>query len=169
MEVIWNVLEWIANTIIFLVSGLIVGSRAFVHMSASDLLSIVIVYLGITAIRILLLVICTPLIKLEIREFSVQDMVFVSFAGLRGPMCLVLVLLLQNHATDSEYFKFSSEDINKASVIICGVVAITNVINGSLSEAVLYSLGIISNNIAGYQEIVLHYAGNTTHSTQHYS
>jgi len=87
MEVMWNVLEWSGNTIIFLVSGLIVGSKAFVHMTSNDLLSIIILYCGITVTRIIMMLICTPLIKLEIKDFSLQNTLFVSFAGLRGMSC----------------------------------------------------------------------------------
>ena len=168
MEILWSVLEWIGNTLIFLLSGLVVGSKAFVRMEAIDLLYIVILYLGINAIRILILIICTPIIKLEIKDFTIQNTFFVSFAGLRGPMCLVLVLLLQSNAIvknnnssnkhSHEYFTFSSESINKASILLCGVVTLTNLINGILSEFVLYSLGIIKKDIEEYEDIVMHYA-----------
>ena len=167
MEIIWNVLEWVGNTLIFLLSGLVVGSKAFVRMTAVDLLYIVILYFGINAIRITMMIICTPIVKLEIKYFSIQNASFVSFAGLRGPMCLVLVLILQSTAIKSdstnqthshEYFTFSAESIEKASILICGVVTLTNLINGILSEFVLYSLGIIKKDIEEYEDIVMHYA-----------
>jgi NhaP-type Na+/H+ or K+/H+ antiporter len=57
MEQIWRTLEYSMNTIIFLISGLIVGSRSN-GLSGQIVLAIVVIYVGIFAIRLLMFAVC---------------------------------------------------------------------------------------------------------------
>ncbi len=91
MEVIWHTLEWIGNTMIFAVAGLIVGKYAG-DIDGSLVGSVVLIYITMVVIRLSMLSICYfPIKSIWIPEYSWKDVLFSTFGGLRGAISLALV------------------------------------------------------------------------------
>lgn len=164
MEVIWHTLEWIGNTMIFAVAGLIVGKYAG-DIDGSLLGSVVLIYITMMLIRLSMLAICYfPIKKIWISEYSWKDVLFSTFGGLRGAISLALVLIIEKHLNDpdsdaedgdtSRYF--DAEHGRKAMVIICCCVFMTIVINGSLAGLFFQKLygSRLSSDV---DEIIFHY------------
>jgi NhaP-type Na+/H+ or K+/H+ antiporter len=164
MEVVWSTLEWIGNTMIFLVAGLIVGKYSYV-IEAKDIGSIFIIYITMMLIRLSMLCICYYPVKHGfIKEYSGKDVLFSAFGGLRGAISLALVLIIEEHldtvATDdvnNHNRYFPAEDGYRAMFIICGVVFLTIVFNGTFAGAFftwLYGSRLDSSSV---DEIIFHY------------
>jgi NhaP-type Na+/H+ or K+/H+ antiporter len=164
MEVVWSTLEWIGNTMIFMVAGLIVGKYSHT-IEARDIGSIFIIYITMMIIRLSMLGICYYPVKHGfIKEYSGKDVLFSAFGGLRGAISLALVLIIEEHldtmATDdvndhNRYFP--AEDGYRAMFIICGVVFLTIVFNGTFAGAFftwLYGSRLDSSSV---DDIIFHY------------
>ena len=138
MEVLWHMLEWVGNTMIFAVAGLIVGKYSDV-VSGWDVLAIFIIYITMMTIRFTMLSICYPFTKYMVPEYSVKDLVFSTYGGLRGAISLALVLIIEKHLAPADAHiddhdttrYFDAQDGERAMFVICGVVAMTIIVNGS--------------------------------------
>lgn len=148
LDVVWHALEWCGNTLIFLIAGLIVGTHVIDYVELADFANVFVVYLAMLIIRFVLLAICHHPIHLMIPEYSFKEAAFVSFAGLRGAVSLSLALLLVRHVENDEdnyddLIRYPKDHIQKAIFIICGSVALTIFINGTLAKFVLRILRLI--------------------------
>ena len=161
LEVVWHTLEWTANTLIFMLAGLIVGK--FINQTSAEAwAAIFVIYILLFLIRILMLVICHPIIYYLSPDFSWRDSIFTSMAGLRGAVSLALTLIIHGRIevspSDSHDVTFPSENIDTSVFVISGVVALTIVINGTLSTPFyeyLYKDRMTSNKSA--DSIIFHY------------
>jgi len=137
MEIVWHMLEWVGNTMIFSIAGLIVGKYSHT-IEWNDIACIGIIYVTMTLIRALMLAICYPVVKWFHNDYSMKDIAFSTFGGLRGAISLALVLIIEKHLDDfvtsgevSDHARyFNGDDGRHAMFIICGVVALTIIING---------------------------------------
>ena len=154
MEQIWRTLEYSMNTLIFLVSGLIVGSRSS-GLSGQVVLAIVAIYVGLFVLRLLLFAVCHVPMKWLMPHFSSyswREAAFSAFAGLRGATSLALVLLLSLHSQErpsSNLVAFPSADVEDAVFVTAWVVALTIIINGTLASRVFRCLGLVETDSQG--------------------
>jgi sodium/hydrogen exchanger 10/11 len=151
METFWHIIGWAANTMIFLLAGLIVGSRCTKSVDPSDVASVFIIYVTLFIIRLLMLILFAPLMHpLTQGHFGAKNIAFMTFAGLRGAVSLALVLI----------FGSTTQDIktaNRVIFIVSGVVFLTTAINATLSEWLLITLGITHGSSSTDEQIIFHY------------
>lgn len=161
MEAIFHALEWMGNTLIFTIAGLLVGHQSIRYITISDFGSIFITYFTMQAIRAALLVICHPIISSLSSVYTVKEAVFTGFSGIRGAISLALVLELSDHAEgysdDNNDFLFPARHVHTAMFVICGSVTLSVAINGSLSDMALKRLGITRSTMTLDDQIILHY------------
>jgi NhaP-type Na+/H+ or K+/H+ antiporter len=98
-EIIWHMMEWVGNTMIFTIAGLIVGKYSGI-VEWNDVWCILIIYITMTLIRALMLSICYPVVSWFHEEYSFKDIIFSTFGGLRGAISLALVLIIEKHLDD---------------------------------------------------------------------
>lgn len=160
MEVVWHTLEWVGNTLIFMIAGLIVGSKSIQNVVKEDFAAIIIVYCSMFVIRTVMLLICFPAVKAMSNLYTIKDLVFSSFGGLRGAISLALVLVLQQHTDEMagpDEASFPVGDVRRAMFILCGVVTLTIAVNGTLAGWVLVLLGITHSSASTDEQIIFHY------------
>lgn len=165
METIWEVLQWVGNTLIFMLAGIIVGTYIVYYSVASDYVLIILVYFYIFLTRYVMLGLCYPLLSRMSPGYSYYDVCFTSFAGLRGAVSLVLCIVLQKRV-DSDYGDFvdlggvayPKSDIRHLVFIISGVVTLTILINGTLARAFyLYLYTKVDEKSTEADKVILHY------------
>jgi NhaP-type Na+/H+ or K+/H+ antiporter len=154
LEQIWRTLEFSMNTLIFLAAGLIVGSRSKDLFSGPVVLAIVVVYVGLFVIRARLVAVCHAPMLVLMPDFSPsytwRDAAFTTFSGLRGAMSLTLALLLGLHSDMASSYSsikliaFPDTDVEEAVFVICWVVALSIIVNGSLASRVFRWLGLVA-------------------------
>eukprot|EP00605_Chrysophyceae_sp_TOSAG23-4_P000490 GSChrysophyteH1.ASY1.ANO1.549.1 assembled CDS len=148
MEVIWHMLEWVGNTMIFAIAGLIVGKYSG-SVTMNDIWCIIIIYITMTLLRALMLSLCFPIVRWFHEEYSFKDVIFSTFGGLRGAISLALVLIIEKHLDDYS-------DVKSTMFIICAVVTLTICFNGSFCGSFFIWLynSRLDNEV---DEIIFHY------------
>lgn len=138
MENIWQYIEWIGNTLIFLLAGLITGHKVLKRVDALDWVILFCLYLVVNICRFLTVFILWPLLKNWGYGMTYKEALFISFAGLRGALALALAVTI----TDD----LSNPDTSKLFFFVGGVVTMSLLINGSFCRAVLDYLNLKNEN-----------------------
>lgn len=131
----WQMLAHIANTIIFLLVGIIIGSQ--VEWQSLQLWwYLLLLYPAIMLVRALVVLLFMPLLKKLGIGITRQKATVLVWGGLRGAVSLALALsLAQNTELDGELKQ-------QILFLTAGIVVLTTVINGSSMGWLLAKLGL---------------------------
>lgn len=88
MDHIWSFAEWMGNTLIFLLAGLLIATIRIVERS--DWAYLVAIYVFLMALRVLIVCILYPLLSRFGLPVDAKGAAFLSFAGLRGALGITL-------------------------------------------------------------------------------
>lgn len=135
MHHFWEMMSFIANTVIFLLVGVVIASR--LNVTDPELwLMLAVMYLGVMVIRAAVIFLFMPLLKIIGIGFNFQKAIVLIWGGLRGAVALALALAV---AQDERI----ATQIGGQILFLCaGVVVLTIVINGTLMLPVLKLLGL---------------------------
>ena len=126
----WEMMAHIANTIIFLVVGIIIATR--VPLDDPDLwITLVVLYVAVQLIRAMAIIVFMPVLKRVGIGITWQKATVLIWGGLRGAVSLALALFV---AQDSA---FQSETGDQVLFLCAGLVVLTILINGSTMGALL--------------------------------
>jgi NhaP-type Na+/H+ or K+/H+ antiporter len=151
MHHVWGMIEWAANTVIFMLAGLIIGKESIHRVEAIDWLYLLILYLVLSIIRVIVVTILYPGIKHTGLKCSFKDAVFVSWAGLRGALAMSLAVIFKN----SKDINISNLDGHRVLFFVGGIAALTIIINGMSSSWVLDKLGLLTGDDSPDKVLVL--------------
>lgn len=130
----WELLAYLANTIIFFLVGIVIGTKAG-SADIGDFWVILVLYAGIMVIRYLVTQMFRPLANLVGDPISVPDVAIVSWGGLRGAVSMALVLIVANDERVPEVVR------DKMLLLTAGVVFLTIAFNGATMGWLLAKLG----------------------------
>ena len=134
MRQFWELAAHIANTLIFIIVGIVIALK--VDFSWMDLLILICVYAGINIIRILIITIFYPIMKRSGYGLSVRESTILSWGGLRGALAMTLALMVS-------YTPAIPEDIRSQVLFFtAGIVTLTLCINATTMRALLNRLGL---------------------------
>ncbi len=137
MKEFWGLLAYIANTLIFIIIGIIIAEK--VSFTWSDLLVLVVVYIGINLARSLMIVVLYPLLKRSGYGLSKREGVILSWGALRGALGLTLALMVS-------YTESIPEDVRRQVLLLtAGIVTLTLVINATTMKKLLSKLGMLKS------------------------
>ena len=86
MHEVWEMAEWVCNTLIFLLGGFVGGGHTYRNLSVVNVLLLLVMYVFLTLSRAVMLTVLFPLISRIGMRMTVPDAVFVTAAGLRGAL-----------------------------------------------------------------------------------
>lgn len=131
----WHMMAHIANTIIFVLVGIIIATR--IRLDVLEWWeSLLILYLGIQVIRALTVTVFMPLLKRVGVGITREKAVVLVWGGLRGAVSLALALIVtQHHVLEKEL-------ADQILFLTAGVVALTIIINSTSMTWVLEKLGL---------------------------
>ncbi len=135
----WVMLEFIANTIIFFVTGLIVVGQGLTseYIKGADWGYMIFLFLWLILVRWLILILSWPVFQCGQYSVSWQQLLVINHAGLRGAVSLILALIVEGHMTDI------SDDIRQKVLFhTSGIVVLSLVINGSTTKFLVQQLGL---------------------------
>jgi len=141
MSSVWETIGWSANTLIFTLAGVLIGHIEF-KVHSYDFIAIVVVYLLTQLIRVVMVAFFYPFLSWTGYGMSVREAAFVSWSGVRGAICITLALVV-NRSTATNYLTVSAENGNQVFFVVGGVAALTLLVNGTGSKAVLLALGLV--------------------------
>ena len=135
---IWGYIGFVAETVIFIVSGVIMGERAVIPNTITyvDYLKLFGVYVGLHIIRFTTIFVSWPLLKRIGYGMSFEQVVLCSYAGLRGAVGLSLALMV----TLSPKINRHIQDI--VLLHVAGIALLTLLINASTTAALVKFLGL---------------------------
>ena len=145
MHQVWSMLEWVGNTLLFLLAGCIIGSDIISDRTASDWGHLLLLYVLLNILRMLIVAVLYPLLSTVGLRCSRKDAVFLSWAGLRGALGMALALIVKDNRKDAN---ISENDANQLFFLVGGIAAFTLVINATTAEIALYWLGLLQENTA---------------------
>ncbi|XP_064602724.1 LOW QUALITY PROTEIN: sperm-specific sodium:proton exchanger-like [Liolophura sinensis] len=134
----WEVLAYLANTLIFILVGLVIQEKA-IHdgeIEEMDAFYGVVLYFGVNVIRFMVLGLLMPILRHIGYGLSVKEMVVMTWSGVRGAVGLAMGLLVLQDPNIHPHVK------SKVLIQVSGIVVLTLLINGTTIKLLLKLLGM---------------------------
>ncbi len=130
----WELLAYLANTLIFFLVGMVIGTQAH-SASFGDFGLIIVIYLIVMAIRFGVVFLFRPMANLVGDDISPTDGLVVAWGGLRGAVSMSLVLVIAANPLIPESVR------DQVLILGAGVVFLTIAVNGMTMGKLLSKLG----------------------------
>jgi NhaP-type Na+/H+ or K+/H+ antiporter len=132
----WELAAFIANTLIFLIVGIVIAGR--VVFTFEDFIVLIIIYVGIHLIRALIIFVFFPLMKNIGYGMSLKDGLVLWWGALRGAVGLALALVVAG--VDEQYI--NAEIKNQFLFYTAGIVTLTLLVNATTITWFVKKLGL---------------------------
>lgn len=130
----WELAAFIANTLIFIVVGVVIAQQ--VNYTISDLKVLLLVYITIHIARLGTIYVFYPLMRRIGYGIAFKDSIVLWWGGLRGAVALALALIV---AIDS---RIPFEPRNQLLSLTAGIVILTSLINATTVRWLIDKLGL---------------------------
>jgi NhaP-type Na+/H+ or K+/H+ antiporter len=157
MESCWHLIEFIGNTLIFLLAG-VITSRVLVKHSG-QLHKVLGMWLVLVIIRAVMILVFYPLLRQLGLGTTPKDSAFMVWAGLRGAVGLALAVFVADQAPDEEEGEI-------LIVFVSGLALTTLVFNGTTAELFLKHfkmVGIRGSELSMLEDVRLRVKQNAEH------
>ena len=138
LHAFWMIAGYVANTVIFFISGLIMSQKSFYTetIKAADWGYLIALYALLHVVRFAMLGVCWYALSHLGYGLSWQQGAALCFGGLRGAVGLTLALIVEDD--------MNIDDTTKSHVVfhMSGIALLTLLINGTVMEYVLKALGL---------------------------
>ncbi|XP_071477800.1 sperm-specific sodium:proton exchanger-like [Diadema antillarum] len=132
----WEMLAYLANTLIFMMVGVVVTQKALVSVENMDWFYLVGLYLAVNIIRGLVISFFSPILARIGYGLTWRNAVVMTWGGLRGAVGLALALVVETLAGEGD-------DIgDKFLFHTAGIVVLTLIINATTIQSLLGMLGM---------------------------
>jgi sodium/hydrogen exchanger 10/11 len=141
MHVFWHMLEYLGNTIIFQLAGMITG-KALLHIDAIDYVHLIVIYIVLVLIRGGFIVCSRPILRLlhsRKQEVSLENALVMSWGGLRGAVGLALAIQVVN---DRAGGVIPMKDAQRCIFFVGGIALMTLLINAMTCPMLVRHLGV---------------------------
>ncbi|XP_041365876.1 sodium/hydrogen exchanger 10-like isoform X2 [Gigantopelta aegis] len=133
----WEMLAYLANTLIFILVGVVISDRALFKVHGVDWFYLVALYFGINVIRGIVIALLSPILIRIGYGMPWRDAIVMTWGGLRGAVGLALALIV----VESEQLELEKIRI-KVFIHVCGIVFLTLMINATTITYLLQVLGM---------------------------
>ena len=156
MHMVWSTVEWMANTLIFLLAGLIIGSEAIHQIDIKTCSYLVIIYLVLMAVRVVVVFSLLPLVSRAGQQpCNTREAALIAWSGLRGALAIALALMVKAN-DDNRHTK-------DLFVYVSGVAALTLLVNATSVTPLLAKLEILERAGSTHKSMIL---GSITRNLQ---
>jgi NhaP-type Na+/H+ or K+/H+ antiporter len=130
----WELAAFIANTLIFLIVGVVIALR--VSYTGKDFLILILFYIGITLIRGIVIGFFFPLMKRIGYGITFKESIILTWGGLRGAIGLALALIVVSEES------IPHEVRDQILALTAGIVMLTSLINATTVKPIISWLGL---------------------------
>lgn len=143
MGIFWDLLTYIANTLIFLIVGIVIAEK--VHFNWTTLGVAVIVYIALNVIRYAMIMLLYPVMKRMGYGLTPRESIILSWGGLRGALAMTLALMVS--------YTPSIPEIIRSHILFftAAIVTLTLTINATTMRWLLNKMGLIHTSSARIQ------------------
>ena len=135
MERFWELMTYMANTLIFLIVGVVIAGK--VDFTWQQLGILILIYIALNLFRLLMIMVLYPLMKRMGYGLSRRESVILTWGGLRGALGMTLALMVS-------YTPGIPEEIRSQILFFtAGIVTLTLSINATTMRWLLNRLGLI--------------------------
>ncbi|HBK28954.1 MAG TPA: sodium:proton antiporter [Parabacteroides sp.] len=136
----WELMAYMANTLIFIIVGVVIALK--VDVTWRSLLFLLIVYIGVNIVRLLMILLLFPIMKKTGYGLSHRESFILAWGGLRGALGLTLALMVS-------YTLDIPEEIRRQILLLTGgIVTLTLAINATTMPWLLQKLGLAKTSLA---------------------
>lgn len=131
----WELLTYIANTLIFIIVGIVIAEK--VDFSWSHCATLLLVYIALNIIRYITIMMLYPIMKRSGYGLNKKESIILTWGGLRGALGMTLALMVS-------YTPAIPEEIRSQVLFFtAGTVTLTLCINATTMRWLLNKLGLI--------------------------
>jgi len=130
----WELAAFIANTLIFLIVGVVIANNA--TFSGMDVIRLLIIYIGVHIVRALVIIIFFPVMKRIGYGLPRRDAVVLWYGALRGAVGLALALMVAGEAGIVQSIR------DDFLFYTAGIVTLTLLVNATTIRYLLHVLGL---------------------------
>jgi NhaP-type Na+/H+ or K+/H+ antiporter/CRP-like cAMP-binding protein len=130
----WELAAFIANTLIFLIVGVVIALR--VSFTPRDFVVLILIYIAIIIVRAIVLAMFYPLMKRIGYGLTVKDGIIAWWGGLRGAIGLALSLMVASEVA------IDPEIRTQILSLTAGIVFLTSLINATTIKFLINKLGL---------------------------
>jgi len=149
MSHVWHMFEYIGNTLIFVLAGLVIGYKvdhALGVINGMDFIWLLVNYVGMNVIRYIMVGLFFPFMKCLGYGLTWREAFIISYGGLRGAVGLSLALIVYLE-------EWGSSEIDEKYGIqvlfhVGGIAVLTMIVNGTTSSWWLRQLGMTTTDVA---------------------
>ncbi|KAK3101953.1 hypothetical protein FSP39_007588 [Pinctada imbricata] len=133
----WETLAYIANTLIFIIVGMVIAEKAIFEIHGTDWFYMFSLYFGIFVIRGVVIFVLSPILRKTGYGLSWKEGIVMTWGGLRGAVGLALALQVAHHD------EIDQETVGiRVLVHVSGIVFLTLLVNATTSSSLLRLLGM---------------------------
>ncbi|XP_029438117.1 sodium/hydrogen exchanger 10-like [Rhinatrema bivittatum] len=132
----WEFLTFLAHTLIFTIGGIVMAVKTFEDVTINDIFYIIVLYFGLIVIRILVIVLLSPLLSRVGYGFNWRWGAVVVWGGMRGAFTLIMTLV----ACETELLLIREK--RKILLHVAAVVLLTLLINSTTMRKMANMLGL---------------------------
>jgi NhaP-type Na+/H+ or K+/H+ antiporter len=141
----WELAVYLANTLIFMIVGVVIASR--INFTGSDFVILILLYIAIHVARAIMLAILYPFMKRSGYGLNLKDLVVTWYGSLRGAVGLALALIVAG----TELIPVEIKD--QFLFLTAGIVMLTLLVNATTIKYLVNKLGL--TKIAPSKAIIL--------------
>jgi NhaP-type Na+/H+ or K+/H+ antiporter len=130
----WELAAFIANTLIFLIVGVVIAQQ--VSFTFNDLVVLLIIYVGIHIARLGTIYVFYPIMRKIGYGLSLKDSIVLWWGGLRGAVGLALALIVAIEE------RIPAEVRSQVLSLTAGIVVLTSLINATTVKWLIDKLGL---------------------------
>lgn len=134
MEHFWELLTYIANTLIFILVGVVIAEK--VDFSWGALGVLILIYIALNLIRFAMIMLLYPVMKRLGYGLTRRESVILTWGGLRGALAMTLALMVSYTPAIPEHIR------SQVLFFTAGIVTLTLCINATTMRALLNRLGL---------------------------
>lgn len=135
MEHFWELLTYLANTLIFIIVGVVIAEKVNFTWSAFGIL--LLIYVALHLFRFTMIMLLYPLMKRMGYGLSKRESVILTWGGLRGALGMTLALMVSYTPAIPEAIR------SQMLFFTAGIVTLTLSVNATTTRWLLNKLGLI--------------------------
>lgn len=135
METFWDLLTYIANTLIFLLVGIVIAEKVMFNWTTLGVA--VLVYIGLNLIRYAMIMLLYPAMKRMGYGLTARESLILTWGGLRGALAMTLALMVSYTPGIPEIIR------SQILFFTAAIVTFTLTINATTMRWLLNKLGLI--------------------------
>ena len=156
MHSVWSTIEWIGNTLIFMLAGLIIGKHCISFFSWTNMAYLLLLYVLLFAVRAVMIGLSRPFLYLIGYDLSANEVAFLTWGGLRGAVSMTLALSLSNSIAGN-HTVLDPENSDIVFFFIGGIAAMTLLLNATTCGLLLKWLHLIDDDHSAEKVVMLSY------------